>query len=750
MSAAAAYSNAGALMSSIGTKVESMAKNSDNTNNDSTTDTSGSKVSVNSCNPVSTSGEKFVGVKNLHHSHSYGRTVPLPLPTQRHSPPARATKSTPVALATTLKRNVPSDYKSNNTPNNQNEAQQRSQHQQRNLSIPIMSNQQSAAKPHNSSLSPTPPRSSASFSSAPAVAKAPAPSPSLLDATKKRSQFGFGGNHTVPCTVNQPLPRQPLFHSIQKITKSSKGTTATKTTKTTTPVTKKNKPATAPIPMQTHVNLSTTNVGASYERKKQRAKDARVKLNESIERLSVAINLAGTQSKQRAKAHAYWTNNEAQLSSTTETCSINNIAASRNDSSSPLPAASASSPVQNGITGTVAIMEEAVKTADSAKKWERPSFVGSAATMIQHLNSQCEALMRELIELKKMQNDGVLSSAATGRMQSCSFNRNIKSEDIDIVSEASQSFDDMDKRSRMTLGNDHNDADSLLEPQLKKLKTGQGEPKIQFNDVIKRDRIIIKIGSFLDPGSILRFMCVSKSWQVQLDPAMKSDSIWSPLCLKRFGAYSVREWLNQDDENSDSTQLSHINLYRQMSASNIKPRCHLEGNLNLGGGKIDNVACGWLSVVERSNGETLRSVLTSAGGELKYISLPVVELRILIQNVGVSDTAIQVPEQIISIDASTRRRGEEMFEITSDKRMQKKVYRADGSILSSGVPSEPNRMSHTVGNLIKLHLFETTVLSVFIHAKACPTTTKFRQRANFAKILLNIRGTTVPLVIQIK
>ena len=40
--------------------------------------------------------------------------------------------------------------------------------------------------------------------------------------------------------------------------------------------------------------------GAAYERKKQRAKDARVKLNDAIERLSIAMSLAGSQSKQRS------------------------------------------------------------------------------------------------------------------------------------------------------------------------------------------------------------------------------------------------------------------------------------------------------------------------------------------------------------------------------------------------------------------------------------------------------------------
>ena len=43
------------------------------------------------------------------------------------------------------------------------------------------------------------------------------------------------------------------------------------------------------------------NVGSvvAYERKKLRAKDARVQLNEAIDKLAVAIDLAGSQSKER-------------------------------------------------------------------------------------------------------------------------------------------------------------------------------------------------------------------------------------------------------------------------------------------------------------------------------------------------------------------------------------------------------------------------------------------------------------------
>jgi hypothetical protein len=563
----------------------------------------------------------------------------------------------------------------------------------------------------------------------PALVAVPSPSPSLIAATNKRSQFGFGGNHTVPSVPIPPTINTRTIKAAIKNGSTNTGKRNTKAAMTSTISARKKQnsavpmrssvPIPVPVPIPP-IKMSVSNEGASYERKKQRAKDARVKLNEAIERLSVAINLAGTQSKQRAQAHTYWANKESPSSPSNESTNT-----------------SLSTSVQNGMRSTGTIMEEAGKTADSAKKWERPSFVGSAATMVQNLNAQCEALMRELIELKKLQNDGSLQK------RQCCNKRSRPG--IGIVSDLSVDEND----NVVSTGDD----DHELGHKPKRIKSIP-EEFIDINAIIKRDRVIARIGSFLDPQSILKFMCVSKSWQFQLDPTMKSDTIWSTLCVKRFGAYSVREWMNRDEDNNmllqsdnDSTKISQMKLYRQMSASNVKPKCHFEGNISLGGGRVNNVACAWISVVERSNGETLRSVLTNVDGETKYASLPVVELRILIQNVGIADSPIFVPEQIVSIDASTKRRGEEMFEITSDGRLGKKIFNVDGSIISSTPP--PNPLNHTVGNLIKLTLFQSAVLSAFIHARACPTTTKFRQRANFAKILLNVRGTTLPLVIPI-
>jgi len=123
-------------------------------------------------------------------------------------------------------------------------------------------------------------------------------------------------------------------------------------------------------------------------------------------------------------------------------------------------------------------------------------------------------------------------------------------------------------------------------------------------------------------------------------------------------------------------------------------------------------------------------------------------LRVLLQNVGV-DESLCIPEQILTVDSSTRRRGEEMFEITYDDRLVKKVLRADGSPLPciESNPSASDATTSRVGDLCKLQLYESVVLIAFVHAIGCPTTFKFRQKAKFMKLLIRVNESTIPIVI---
>jgi hypothetical protein len=531
--------------------------------------------------------------------------------------------------------------------------------------------------------------------------------PSLLEATKKRSQFGFGGNHKVPSIPHPPQPKGtgigtgigtgpvkmlPMIHSAAPGKKPAESLTS---------------------PMVVEV--------ASYERKKQRAKDARVKLNDSIDRLSVAINVAGLQAKERMKT---------QRGSLNPAKGVGSSAVSKG-------VGGAGPGIM--VNGVLSIMEQVSTTADSAKKWDRPSFVGTAANMVQSLNAECEALMREVVKLKKERlqwMDPKSGNCLCGK-------RKIAAQDAisNSISE-SGSFDDADK----FLQKDGN--------ARKKRKPVELEEITYVHDIFQFERITNAIGKFLDPRSLIRATSVSTSWQFQLS-CFWSDIIWSPLCYSRFGSVQVRDWQEQLSEDELSQQhhphdtqnkTIMMHLYKTMNAANVKPKCHYEGSLHLGGGRINNIVSAWASVVERSNGETRRSVMTvGASGEIKYSSLPVVELRILIQNTGMIDGAISIPEQILSIDASTKRsRGAEMFEITSDDRFKKNLLNIDGTSRSM-----PSKIGSGINSLAYLGLFDSLLMCTYIHATSCPTISKVKVKAKYVKILVNVRGATLPLVIPI-
>ena len=158
----------------------------------------------------------------------------------------------------------------------------------------------------------------------------------------------------------------------------------------------------------------------------------------------------------------------------------------------------------------------------------------------------------------------------------------------------------------------------------------------------------------------------------------------------------------------------------------------------------------WVSMVERSNGETSRSVRQTDG---RYTSLPLVELRLLIQNTG-SAVPIAVKEQVIVVDASTRRRGEEWREVTGDGRFAKRLLLLDGDRHDTVTTTDARSNATTTtlntkreGELFRLGLFDWVVMVVHIHCKGCSTSSKFQQRANFTKLLVQLNGITVPLVI---
>jgi hypothetical protein len=91
-----------------------------------------------------------------------------------------------------------------------------------------------------------------------------------------------------------------------------------------------------------------------------------------------------------------------------------------------------------------------------------------------------------------------------------------------------------------------------------------------------------------------------------------------------------------------------------------------------------------------------------------------------------------------------------MFEITSDERFEKKLMNLDGSPRESLARYSTTGSGIGIKALTNLELFESIMVYTFIHAVSCPTMKKFRAKAKYVKVLVNVRGTTLPLVIPIK
>ena len=483
-------------------------------------------------------------------------------------------------------------------------------------------------------------------------------SKSILEATQKRNQFGFGGNHVVPS-----VPHPPPTRSMPTLPSSGAPL------KTTAYRAKQSRPKIAapvpPIVKELPVNK------AAYERKKQRAKDSRIRLNEAIEKLSLSISVAGIESDRRKT-----TNPDFQ-------------------------------------DFTLKTMENCVKTSKDAKKWDRPSFIDTAATLIQQLHEQCEALEKEVHILKQESTPNKFQKLET------------HGEEI---------TNDFKKRKLDNFGSNQNNTD-------------------YFYTIINYDTVMLSLTSFLDPLSLTRCVRVSKYWAAI--EQFRCDQIWGNLCVQRFGTDNVSTWIQDITKSLRAGQrLNMLSIYRQMHEVNVPPPCDVGGNVSLGEGNMKGVSA-WASMLERSNGETLRTVLTEPlykmgnkknsneepySGKLEYNSLPVVELRIVIQNTG-NGGMVAIPDQVLSVDAGTRRKGEEMLEITTDERLTKNLFNLDGS------PLNESNGARRVGGCVCLRLFDSVVLVAHIYARGCSTTYKFKKKANFTKVLVSVNGITVPVLI---
>lgn len=493
---------------------------------------------------------------------------------------------------------------------------------------------------------------------------------SVIAATNQKSQYGFGGNHKIPS-----VPAPPPTSNGRKHNNISLPSIPSLTGSTTPP-----------------------NAGAAYERKKQRAKDARVKLNEAIERLSVSMSMAGSQSKQR---HSLLGNRIPRTEHRTQ---------------------------------SLQMTDECYKLAEQAKKWDRPSFVGTAATLIQALNSQCDSLVREVMALQGQlegatgettNGGGDCGQQLTSHPEHKRHGHPVSSLNGDVLHAT--------KRVRAISMKDENNNFNNGHLQIHHVHVS-GDEKTIFGGVAK----------MLDPVSLSRCPFVSRSWRDM--EVFDSDDSWLHLAVQRFGFYNVRQWTEKLEDGDGGKNVTKKALYRAMNAANVMPHIQQEGVYLLGDAKITGRISGWVFIVERSNGETLRSVKREPGssGHGTYQSRPVVELRIVIQNTGMGNNPVVIKNQNVSVDISTRRSGGELHEIHWDERFLKVVKHLDGTVYNL---SAKQSMYGAHGELCRLGLFEAVMMEVHIDARGCYTLSKFQQRSNFTKLLVCLEGTTVPMVV---
>lgn len=592
------------------------------------------------------------------------------------------------------------------------------------------------------------------------------PKGALTEAAKQRR--GYSGFHKPATsqttnTYHHPLPSKfPNYSATASSSVRPPGTQYIKNSTTAPPpppIAKRPAPAqsktTQPPPAlpygngahhrgPTAVSSNHPPADTAYERKKQRAKDARVKLNESIERLHVAMGVAGTESKKRTELLRNFMKEAGREHE------------------------------NNTDHQAFQLMDSCVKTAESAKKWDRPNFVGSAATLIQCLNSQCEILMRELLEYQQQakspaerpgrpppltqgkisnENDeATLPSSSNGKPQ-------------DAIGEKRRSGDQDASEKRRRL-----DTSGQSEDEKKEASTAAADSNSRVSPdtcaticmplggqpVHLEESIMDLIASFLDPRSLVKCSSVCKNFR-QKSGCFLKDETWTNLCLTRFGLLKTRQWQDMqsgDDEDMGTNSvdgrkaaMGGMGLYHAMSSANVMPSFQLNGRSHtfVGHGRLPNgEASAWLFLVERSNGETMRSVKRPPG---VYKSLPVVELNMVIQNTGcfarTKNDIVAINDQRLTIDASTRRKGEELFEIDFDDKFTRRLLKLNGAEYSRG---DNARLR---GELATLPLFDSIILVAFIHAKRCSTTTKFLQRSNFLKVLLSVNSTTQALVVPI-
>ena len=532
----------------------------------------------------------------------------------------------------------------------------------------------------------------------------PASAGVLRDLSTKKTNYGFGPNHVVPSVPESNTRRRSRKRPPPVITTNNSNNTFV-------PLSPPYASGTGSTHHHDHTmedpdtdRGSPTNPGDAYERKKQRAKDARVKLNESIDRMHISIRLALTQSQQR-------------LQQTQQTMT----------------------PAQKEKIGP--LLHQTIRIAETAKKWDRPSFVGSAAALLQMLNAQCEALMVMVLDNGPSNCDDDENAITNTDMN---IDNTVAATTAISPSQNGHKRNIMDgtNQSSNHIGFGGGIEDYANSKRIRSTPTFEHQTTTEIKDDgtwMTNGRILACIATYLDPPSLLRcHFRICKAWTAL--GIFGSDPLWESLVVQRFGHYCVRQWRDKLHLDDTSGYPSFQHLYKSMDTANAMPHIasvhQNEGWFLLGETRLPGTISAWVYLIERSNGETLRSVQQASTN--KFQSLPIVELRTVLQNTGSKDIVWKM-DQMQSVDTSTRRRAEEMKELQGDDgRFAKRVFRLVDGTLHPILTNTSN---------IRLELFESVIVVSYIHAVHCNTISKFVQKSNFTRWLVQVNGTTVPLVI---
>jgi hypothetical protein len=484
----------------------------------------------------------------------------------------------------------------------------------------------------------------------------------------------------------------------------------------------------------------------AYERKKSRAKNARLMINESIDKISVAMSAAGTQSKERY-------DQLVQIEQEKQSRIAPHVVSQK-----------VSGPPKYGLSHAKSVIMDCASIADGAKKWDRPRFLESSAMMVQAMNSQCEVLMRELIScheqiskmntyMRQLQTNSlprVIETSLTGQSQKPHTN---VSKDTFLESEETMN---RPKRARVAFSISSSPNASYTVTK-----------EVLCAAVMAERKVMNRIMQFLDtPTKAKCLLRISKSWK--RGDCFDIDQLWCDMCSTRLNPSNTGTEMNSNDTLTNVPSISSSEtLFWRMYTAKVMPRFFKSSNMvYLGEGQIAGKALGWTFLVEPSNGETTRSVRSPPSPLLKGLNLgsdettflPVIKLWTIVQNVAIAyDEPIIIRDQIVTVDASTRRRTDEMKEIYWDVSYKKRLLNLQGNTKESTELSGTFVSSDTFTSCVKcgnkelchLKLFDAVIIETNIYAKGCPTTSKFLQKSNYIQLLIQVPTmTTMPLVIR--